>query len=151
MPTTGHSHVAPADNTPGSAATSTAVAGIAVAGRAGTAGAEPERQDTTIELAELICADPQWLHREFAELIAANYPPAAATPTRTGPPGRPSVATTHPPWPTRDRPGGPHSPRPGCRTRRGRTPVPVDGPARQRSPPSSHTRRRRQVDEPRPG
>ncbi|TCK21098.1 hypothetical protein [Pseudonocardia endophytica] len=134
-------HIAPTDAAPTDAA---------AGGTARTAVPDRERRHTTIGLAELVCADPQWLHREFAELIAANYPPSAAAPARTGPPGGPSVAT-HRPRPTRNRLGGPQAPRPGPRTRHGRDPAPADGRARQRSPPNRHTRRRHRVDESRPG
>jgi len=131
MPTTGHSSAAPTGTTSGSTAS-----GAATLGPACPTAAEPKRQDTTAGVAELICADPQWLGREFAELIAANYPPAAAAPARTAPPRRPRVVTATGRRPIRDRLGGAPSPRPGARSRQGRYPAPTDGPARQRSPPT---------------
>ena len=99
-----------------------------------TATADPGRQETTTRLAELICADPEWLQREFTELIEANYPPAAAAPARAGPPRHTGVLTGM--RPTRRWPGNPRSSRAAPRLRHGTRRAAADGPARQRSPPS---------------
>jgi len=90
---------------------------------------------TTTDLAELVCRDPQWLHREFAELIAANYPPSAAAPARVGrrPRVRPVSATRIRRWP---RPGPAQGPT-ALPARAGRACAPTPRPARQRSPPTT--------------
>lgn len=98
------------------------------------------RNRTGVELVELVCADPEWVQREFTELIEANYPPAAAAPARVGPPCRTGVATGAGPRPTRQRPGSSRSSRVGPRVRR-RYLALAKGPARQRSPPGRAPKR----------
>lgn len=86
-----------------------------------------------MDLAELVCADPDLLRREFAELIAANYPPAAAAPVRAAPPRRLRVDAS-PVGGTRGRPGARPSP-PGGSARPEPRPAVVVEFACQRSPP----------------
>lgn len=42
-------------------------------------------RETAAEFADLVCADEQWLRREFDALIAASFSPPPATP-RAAPP-----------------------------------------------------------------
>lgn len=46
--------------------------------------------DVGAEFADLVFADPEWLRREFEELIATSFgcPPAAPPPAPPGVPGR---------------------------------------------------------------
>lgn len=85
--------------------------------------------ETGSVFAELVCAEPEWLEREFTALIAANFPPSDPdeTPHRIAP-HRPAAAATadHPPH---DRPE-PAAPRP-----RRREHTCPHHPARERSPP----------------
>jgi hypothetical protein len=50
----------------------------------------PAVDETGAGFADLVVADPQWLRREFDELIAASFgrPPAAPRPAPPGVPGR---------------------------------------------------------------
>lgn len=93
-----------------------------------------ERWDTTTDPVEPAWADPQWVRREFTELIEATYPSAAAGPARAVPPRRSRVTT-------RTLPAGPRSVRSPrrpdrWRVRPGYRPGPAHRPARQRSPPT---------------
>ena len=74
--------------------------------------------------AELICADAEWLDREFAALVSASF---GVTPPWPGSP--PLVPSRRPPA------HGPTRPRPAAVPSRGQVRARAPGLRRQRSPP----------------
>lgn len=97
-------------------------------------GAGPARSGapTRSAFADVVCADPEWLDREFAALIAANFPPSdAGVAARPLPPRRVVTGAVTDPAPER-RPDA-TGPRSRPRGRRRGAPTVL---ARERSPPS---------------